>query len=157
VESGSALVTRSGQTLGEIVASVKRVTDIIGEIAAASGEQSSGIDQVNRAVTQMDQVTQSNAAQTEEVSSTAQSLAAQARHLQQLVGRFELGREGGELLTTMTAGTMPAVRRALTAPARRPAVLPTRRTPEHGEPVLAGATTTSGHAAGHVDDGFEEF
>src|SRR5258706_5113030 len=73
--------------------SVKRVTDIIGEIAAASGEQSSGIDQVNRAVTQMDRVVQSNAAETEEVPSTAQSLRAQAQQLQALVGRFKLGDE----------------------------------------------------------------
>ncbi|HEY2988399.1 MAG TPA: methyl-accepting chemotaxis protein [Candidatus Binatia bacterium] len=93
VESGSDLVTKSGQTLGEIVSSVKRVTDIIGEIAAASQEQSTGIDQVNRAVTQMDAVVQSNAAQTEEMSSTAQSLTTQARQLQGLVAKFKLGSE----------------------------------------------------------------
>ncbi len=96
VESGSDLVTRSGQTLEEIVSSVKRVTDIIGEIAAASQEQTSGIDQVNRAVGQMDQVVQSNAAQTEELSSTARSLAGQAEQLQSLVGRFRLGDEESE-------------------------------------------------------------
>ncbi|HEX2385380.1 MAG TPA: methyl-accepting chemotaxis protein, partial [Candidatus Binatia bacterium] len=90
VASGSQLVNRSGETLGEIVTSVKRVTDIIGEIAAASGEQSSGIDQVNKAVTQMDQVVQSNAAQTEELTSTARSLRTQAQQLQQLVAKFTL-------------------------------------------------------------------
>ena len=90
VDSGSQLVNRSGDTLGEIVTSVKRVTDIIGDIAAASGEQSSGIDQVNKAVTQMDQVVQSNAAQTEELTSTARSLRSQAQQLQQLVTRFKL-------------------------------------------------------------------
>ena len=68
MEAGSELVNRSGETLTEIVGSVKRVTDIIAEIAAASQEQTTGIDQVNRAVTQMDQVTQANAAQTEELS-----------------------------------------------------------------------------------------
>ena len=94
VESGSDLVNKSGQTLQEIVTSVKRVTDIIGEIAAASQEQSTGIDQVNRAVTQMDQVVQSTAAQTEELSSTAQSLTAQARQLQALVSKFVLGDRG---------------------------------------------------------------
>ncbi len=93
VEAGSELVNKSGQTLEEIVTSVKRVTDIIAEIAAASQEQSTGIDQVNKAVTQMDQVTQSNAAQTEELSSTAQSLAAQAEEMQALVGRFKLGED----------------------------------------------------------------
>jgi methyl-accepting chemotaxis protein len=90
VESGSALVTKSGQTLGEIVSSVKRVTDIIGEIAGASQEQSTGIDQVNRAVSQMDRVVQSSAAETEELLSTAQSLTTQARQLQALVARFKL-------------------------------------------------------------------
>jgi ABC-type transporter Mla subunit MlaD len=82
-------VNKSGQTLQEIVSSVKKVTDIIGEIAAASQEQSGGIDQVNKAVGQMDQVVQSNAAQTEELSSTAQSLSTQAHQLQELVGRFK--------------------------------------------------------------------
>jgi methyl-accepting chemotaxis protein len=95
VESGSELVNKSGQTLGEIVSSVKRVTDIIGEIATASEEQSSGIDQVNRAVTRMDQVVQTNAAQSEEMSSTAQALTAQAGQLQILVAKFKLG-EGVE-------------------------------------------------------------
>jgi methyl-accepting chemotaxis protein len=90
VDSGSELVNHSGQSLQEIVTSVKRVTDIIGEIAAASQEQSSGIDQVNKAVAQMDRVVQSNAAQTEELSSTAQSLSAHAEELQELVGRFKV-------------------------------------------------------------------
>jgi methyl-accepting chemotaxis protein len=93
VESGSELVNKSGHTLGEIVSSVKQVTDIIGEIATASEEQSTGIDQVNRAVTQMDHVVQSNAAETEEMSSTAQSLSSQAQQLQVLVARFKLGGE----------------------------------------------------------------
>jgi methyl-accepting chemotaxis protein len=90
VESGSELVNRSGQSLQEIVASVKRVTDIVAEIAAASLEQSTGIEQVNKAVAQMDTVTQANASQTEELSGTAESLTAQAQQLQALVARFKL-------------------------------------------------------------------
>jgi methyl-accepting chemotaxis protein len=90
VRAGSALVDTSGKTLEDIVASVRRVTDIIAEISAASQEQSQGIDQVNRAVAQMDHVTQSTAAQTEEVSATSQSLAGQAGQLQTLVGRFRI-------------------------------------------------------------------
>jgi methyl-accepting chemotaxis protein len=82
VENGSDLVNQSGQTLEEIISSVKRVTDIVSEIAAASQEQAGGIEQVNKAVTQMDQVTQANASQTEELSSTAESLSAQATQLQ---------------------------------------------------------------------------
>jgi len=100
VEAGSALVNRSGETLYGIVGSVKRVTDIVGEIAASSGEQSSGIEQVNSAMTQVDRVTQSNSAQTEELSATAQSLSEQSAHLLELVSTFTLtadGRSGQKL------------------------------------------------------------
>jgi methyl-accepting chemotaxis protein len=91
VQTGSALVNQSGATLAEIVTSAKQVTDIVAEIAAASREQSIGVDQVNGAISQMEQVTQGNAAQTEEISSASESLAAQSVHLQMLVGRFNLG------------------------------------------------------------------
>lgn len=90
IENGSELVNRSGNTLQEIVASVKRVSDIVGEIAVASNEQSVGIEQVNKAMMQMDQVTQGNSAQTEELSATAEALSEQAKHLQQLVSRFQI-------------------------------------------------------------------
>jgi methyl-accepting chemotaxis protein len=95
VENGSALVNKSGETLHEIVGSVKRVTDIVAEIAAASREQSVGIEQVNKAMLQMDQVTQANSSQTEELSSTAQSLSSHAQQLQALVERFRLDDGGG--------------------------------------------------------------
>jgi methyl-accepting chemotaxis protein len=90
VENGSTLVTNSGATLKEIVSSVKRVSDIVGEIAAASHEQATGIEQVGKAMIQMDRVTQSNSSQTEELSATAASLAAQSSHLESLVSRFVL-------------------------------------------------------------------
>jgi methyl-accepting chemotaxis protein len=90
VETGSSLVRRSGEALGDIVGAVTRVTGIIGDIAAASGEQTTGIDQVNRAVSQMDRVVEANAARTGELSSMAQALAGQAAHLQELVGRFKV-------------------------------------------------------------------
>ncbi len=93
VSTGSELVNESGRTLGEIVTSVKRVTDIVSEIAAASREQASGIEQVNRAVTQMDQVVQTNAAQTEELSATAEQLSDKAIQLQAVVSQFNLTRE----------------------------------------------------------------
>src|SRR6185436_8539242 len=93
INSGSQHVEDSGRSLEEIVTSVKRMTDVVGEIAAASREQNIGIDQVTSAVTQMDQVTQANAAQTEEMSSTATALAEQARQLRNLVARFRLGDE----------------------------------------------------------------
>ncbi len=90
VENGTDLVNKSGQTLSEIVGSVKRVTDIVSEIAAASREQLTGVEQVNKAVSQMDRVTQSNASQTEEMSGTATALLSHAVQLKDLVGRFKL-------------------------------------------------------------------
>ena len=90
VEDGSVLVTQSGQTLEQIVASVKKVSDIVAEIAAASREQSSGIEQVNRAVMQMDEMTQQNAALVEEATAASQSMADQARDLNQMMNRYRL-------------------------------------------------------------------
>jgi methyl-accepting chemotaxis protein len=90
VEAGSQMVNKSGEVLLEIVSSVKRVTDIVGEIAAASREQSAGVDQISKAMAQMDQVTQQNASQTEELSATAQILSSGAEQLQALVTRFRL-------------------------------------------------------------------
>jgi methyl-accepting chemotaxis protein len=93
VEIGTRLVNESGQKLGEIVASVKRVTEIVAEIAVASREQAAGIEQVNKAVSEMDQVTQGSAAQNEELSATAQGMAEQAQHLSSLVSQFQLSVE----------------------------------------------------------------
>jgi methyl-accepting chemotaxis protein len=90
VDVGTALVNRSGETLQGIVGSVKRVTDIVGEIAASSAEQSTGIEQVNNAMTQMDHVTQANSAQTEELSATARTLSDESAHLMELVASFTL-------------------------------------------------------------------
>ncbi|MCA9468154.1 MAG: HAMP domain-containing protein, partial [Nitrospira sp.] len=90
VGDGSELVNRSGQTLEEIVNSVKRVTDIISEISAASQEQAAGIDQVNKAVMQMDQGTQQNAALVEEATSASQSMAHQAQDLLHQVEFFKV-------------------------------------------------------------------
>jgi methyl-accepting chemotaxis protein len=97
VGDGSELVNRSGQTLEEIVNSVKRVTDIIAEISAASQEQAAGIDQVNKAVMQMDQGTQQNAALVEEATSASQSMRQQAAALLEQVSffKFEENKRGG--------------------------------------------------------------
>jgi methyl-accepting chemotaxis protein len=90
VEDGSKLVGEAGKTMDEIVSSVKRVTDIMADIAAASVEQSSGIDQVNKAVNQMDEVTQQNAALVEEAAAAAESLEEQAQTLADTVAQFRL-------------------------------------------------------------------
>ncbi|MCB4362745.1 HAMP domain-containing protein [Hydrogenophaga taeniospiralis] len=90
VDAGSRLVADAGQTMSEIVASVQRVTDIIGEITAAAGEQSDGIGQVNTAVNQLDQMTQQNAALVEQSAAAAESLKEQARQLTHTVATFRL-------------------------------------------------------------------
>ena len=98
VEAGSKLVDQAGATMGDIVAGIARVTDIMAEITAASAEQSAGIEQVNQAIGQMDQVTQQNAALVEEAAAAAASLQDQAGQLMQAVGRFKLAdgdRPGG--------------------------------------------------------------
>ena len=90
VEVGSQLVADAGQTMSEIVGSVQRVSDIIGEITAAAGEQSEGIAQVNTAVSQLDQMTQQNAALVEQSAAAAQSLKEQAARLAETVQVFQL-------------------------------------------------------------------
>jgi hypothetical protein len=94
VEQGTTLVDQTGATMQEIVTSIKRVTDIMGEINSASREQSTGVNQVGEAVGQMDQVTQQNAALVEESAAAAESLKQQAQQLVSAVAVFKLGSEG---------------------------------------------------------------
>ncbi|MBD8167051.1 methyl-accepting chemotaxis protein [Erwinia persicina] len=94
VDSGSVLVGTAGETMTDIVNAVSRVTDIMGEIASASDEQSRGIDQVGTAVTEMDRVTQQNASLVEESASAAASLEDQASRLTQAVAVFRIARQG---------------------------------------------------------------
>jgi methyl-accepting chemotaxis protein len=91
VSSGATLVEQAGATMTEVVVSVRRVTDIVNEIAAAGREQSTGIEEVNRAITQMDQVTQQNAALVEEAAAAATALQQQAAVLARAVSVFKLG------------------------------------------------------------------
>jgi methyl-accepting chemotaxis protein len=102
VEDGSVLVTQSGQTLDQIVSSVKKVSDIVAEIAAASREQSSGIEQVNRAVMQMDEMTQQNAALVEEATAASQSMADQARDLNKMMNRYRIDQATAEWVSAPT-------------------------------------------------------
>ncbi len=90
VDAGARLVDQAGATMDEIVASVRRVTDIMGEISSASLEQTEGIEQINMAVSQMDQVTQQNASLVEEAAAAAESLQGQAGKLAELVSVFKL-------------------------------------------------------------------
>ncbi|MFL9933980.1 methyl-accepting chemotaxis protein [Paraburkholderia sp. RL18-103-BIB-C] len=124
VNVGSQLVEQAGDTIREIVQSVKRVTDIMSEISAASHEQSTGIEQVNQAVSQMDQVTQQNAALVEEAAAAAQSMAEQAQALRDSVAIFKLDDRratnpslGAIARPTMTRAALPKSLKALSASA----------------------------------------
>ena len=103
VEDGTQLVGASSKTLEGIVENVKNTAEIIAEISASSQEQASGIEQVNRAIMQMDGVTQSNAAQVEELSGTSQSLASQAEHLKEMASHFRLNPNTAALPTDSSA------------------------------------------------------
>jgi len=115
VEDGSARVTQSGHTLEEIVASVKKVSDIVAEIAAASREQSAGIEQVNRAVMQMDALNQQNAALVEEATAAAENMAGQARELSEDMGRYRAGHDVVPGLRAPRSSSMGAARPARSA------------------------------------------
>ena len=120
VEQGNLLVDKAGQTMTEVVSSIRRVTDIMGEISAASSEQSAGVSQVGEAVTQMDQATQQNAALVEQMAAAASSLKSQAQDLVQVVAAFKLDPGDG------VARTAPPVM-AKAAPATAIPARPTSR------------------------------
>ncbi|MCA8294674.1 methyl-accepting chemotaxis protein [Burkholderia sp. AU30198] len=118
IRSGSTLVDEAGRTMSDVIGAVQRVTDIMGEIAAASEEQSGGIDQVARAVAQMDEVTQQNAALVEEAAAAAQSLDEQAGRLRETAAVFQLDGD-----TSRPGAAAPvAVRHAPRAPSAAVAV-----------------------------------
>ncbi len=164
VADGSNLVNQSGQTLAEIVNSVKRVTDIIAEISAASQEQAAGIDQVNKAVMQMDQGTQQNAALVEQATSSSQSMKQQAAALLDQVAFFKT-QEGHQRDKSQNSnrvhtgnGTVPHSKVELTSDPVKPTASPTKvvSTPPPAQPV--GVGSSNGHERRKGDeDFFEEF
>jgi methyl-accepting chemotaxis protein len=147
VENGTKLVDQAGITMNAVVDSIRRVTDIMSDIAHASQEQGIGIEQVNQAIGQMDQVTQQNAALVEEAAAAAASLQEQAANLSQVVSVFKL--DSNEVMTRATPGvatTKVAQRpRQIKAPAARVASAKT------AEPRRAMAAATTG------GDEWEEF
>jgi methyl-accepting chemotaxis protein len=165
VQDGSLLVTQSGQTLEQIVASVKKVSDIVAEIAAASREQSSGIEQVNRAVMQMDELTQQNAALVEQATASSQAMADQARELNEMMGRYRVqgdGRQGSSASArpsaTSDAPTLSDSAGGSAASERR-----TRNRPWSGKRAAATTSSTAPPAAsrkqatGGSDTDWQEF
>jgi methyl-accepting chemotaxis protein len=133
VAEGSSLVHQAGSTMGEIVASVQRVTDIMAEISAASQEQSAGIEQVNQTVVQMDETTQQNAALVEEATAAARAMEDQAVQLGEAVARFRLASQASTVaparLATapqprQVAAALPATKAAPSRPLRTSAAQP---------------------------------
>jgi methyl-accepting chemotaxis protein len=119
IDIGAELVNRAGVTMEGVVASVRRVTQIMGEISHASEEQSSGIDQVNLAIGQLDEVTQQNAALVEQSAAAAESLREQVQTLSRSVGQFKLNMPGRPLPPQLMPRTAPA-----RVTNRRPSLLP---------------------------------
>jgi methyl-accepting chemotaxis protein len=115
VEQGTLLVDKAGSTMTEVVSAIRRATDIMGEISAASSEQSAGVSQVGEAVTQMDQATQQNAALVEQMAAAASSMKNQAQDLVDAVAIFKLGSEGTSFTPRKTAPTP----RPIATPARQ--------------------------------------
>jgi methyl-accepting chemotaxis protein len=145
VEEGSKLVDESGRTLVEIVASVKKVTDIVAEIAAASREQSSGIEQVNKAVMQMDTTTQQNAALVEQAAAASQAIVEQAQAMSAMIGHYKVGDEAaGE------AGKPMVERRGSERPWKG-------RTNTSARPAMAPAAVGAKKAANAGDAAWQEF
>ncbi len=159
VADGSLLVTQSGQTLEQIVLSVKKVSDIVAEISAASREQSSGIEQVNKAVMQMDEMTQQNAALVEEATAASQSMADKARELSMMMSRYDIGdsQEAASAADAGPSGTTNDTRR----PAQRPVasklkIVPKQSTPRAAEPAAPPAGRAKAVANG-ADQDWREF
>ena len=117
VEQGTLLVDKAGNTMTEVVTAIRRVTDIMGEISAASSEQSAGVDQIGEAVTQMDQATQQNAALVEEMAAAAASLNTQAGELVNAVAVFKLAQDSAYSAGTRLGATAGP---AASAPSSRP-------------------------------------
>lgn len=144
VRDGSALVQQAGQTMSEVVRSVQRVTDIMGEIASASVEQNTGIEQVNVAVTQMDEVTQQNAALVEQASAAAQAMADQAETLRVAVSIFKVEEPGRPQPAVAAADSKSGV-----SGRGRQIAVATRKTTAgsaaNGNPLQQSAMASAGH------------
>jgi methyl-accepting chemotaxis protein len=163
VETGSRLVADAGATMGEIVGSVQRVSDIIGEISAAASEQSDGIGQVNSAVTQLDQMTQQNAALVEESAAAAEALKEQAHRLAHVVSAFKLDGPAAHAAPAAaltppkaapTAKPAPVAKASTPKPvaASRPAPAPAAAPAQAATPAPAPAVATSAASAASSDD-----
>jgi methyl-accepting chemotaxis protein len=164
VETGSRLVADAGATMTEIVGSVQRVSDIIGEITSATAEQSQGIGQVNAAVTQLDQMTQQNAALVEQSAAAAEALKDQATRLAMVVGSFKLESTGVPAVVAVplppepVKPSAPAHAKPAAAPAKAAAAAkPQAAPPSRPTPAAPPAPLPAPVAAKASDDEWETF
>ncbi|MEX3956085.1 methyl-accepting chemotaxis protein [Trinickia sp. EG282A] len=153
VASGSELVGRAGSTMEEIVQAVRRVTDIMGEISAASEEQSTGIEGVNRALVQMDDVTQQNAALVEQAAAAAASLEEQTRQLKAEVSHWRVNEHapasgGGRTSMPHAAPASPAAQTAQTATVSRKPALSSAKSARTVSRPSSAASSRATHSAG---------
>ncbi|MGH8854616.1 MAG: methyl-accepting chemotaxis protein [Telluria sp.] len=139
VDAGAKLVNQAGVTMNEIVESVQRVTDIMSEIAAASREQTSGIEQINQSISQMDHVTQQNAALVEEAAAAAESLQDQSSNLSQVVSVFRLDGVHASVVLPLKAASHPAALAKPIAAARPTTTVKSRRAAINMKPRVANA------------------
>ncbi len=156
VKTGAALVNQTGGSLTDIVNAIKKVSDIVAEIAAASREQATGLDQVNTAVGSMDEMTQRNGALVEETSASAQALADQGRQLAELVGFFKIDGSSGMTTAAPPRPAAPAAQAAPVAP--RPAAAATKpAAPKPAAPKPAPVAAPAAKPATGGDDDWQEF
>jgi methyl-accepting chemotaxis protein len=151
VEQGSALVDQAGITMTEVVGSIRRVTDLMGEISAASSEQSAGVSQVGEAVMQMDQVTQQNAALVEEMAAAASSLQTQAQDLVGTVAVFKLPAGQGLVRQPNTprpsrAPSIPAAPKKFTSAPKLAVKKPSAVPPSKAPPAITASSSVKAGA-----------
>ena len=159
---GSKLVGQAGETMDEVVASVKRVTDIMSDIASASAEQSAGIEQVNLSIIEMDGMTQQNAALVEEAAAAFQSLQDQAAELQRVVSIFKLAEGEEQAIVDAPAPAATASRAVVVRPAakpqlKKPAAARAKAPAQEERAADAPASTAKKVAAAAASDDWEEF
>ena len=159
---GSKLVGEAGETMDEVVASVKRVTDIMSDIASASAEQSAGIEQVNLSIIEMDGMTQQNAALVEEAAAAFQSLQDQAAELQRVVSIFKLAEGEEQAVVDAPAPAATASRAVVVRPAakpqlKKPAAAKAKAPVQEERAADAPASTAKKVAAAAASDDWEEF
>jgi methyl-accepting chemotaxis protein len=160
VEQGNIQAEKAGETMTEVVNAIRRVTDIMGEISAASSEQSAGVSQVGEAVTQMDQATQQNAALVEQMAAAAGSLSGQARELVQAVAQFRLVQQDTVAAPPrpparpVSAPTVSAPSPSAAKQVRPPAAKPSAVLPKPSAPAVAQARPAK---SGQDDGDWESF